>query len=62
MMSDPIVEELRRIRHQHAARFNFDLDAVFEDLKEKERRSKRKIVSRSPRPPRPAAASKRDDY
>ena len=47
-MRDPIVEEIRRIRQEHAARFNFDLDAIFEDLKEKERNSKRKVVSRPP--------------
>ena len=58
-MRDPIVEEIRRIRQEHAARFNFDLDAIFEDLKEKERQSKRKIVSRPPRPARTAVPASR---
>lgn len=60
-MHDPIVEEIRRIRQEHAARFNFDLDAIFEDLREKERQSKRKIVSRPPRPAQTVAPASRVD-
>lgn len=54
-MHDPIVDEIRRIRREHAARFNFDLDAIFEDLKQKEQQSNRKTVSRTPRPARQMA-------
>ncbi len=43
--SDPIVEEVRRIRDAHAARFNYDPDAIFRDIEEKEKRSGRKFVS-----------------
>ncbi len=32
MLNDPIVEEIRRIRDEHAARFNYDLDAIFDDF------------------------------
>ena len=32
-MKDPIVEEVRRIRQEHALRFGNDLDAIFEDIK-----------------------------
>jgi hypothetical protein len=32
MPNDPIVEEIRRIRDEHAARFNYDLDAIFDDI------------------------------
>ncbi len=46
---DEIVEEVRRVRHEHAARFNYDLDAIAADLKEKERKSGRKVVSLPPR-------------
>jgi hypothetical protein len=49
-MQDPIVDEIRRIRREHAERFQFDLDAIFEDLRDQQRRSQRKIVSRPPRP------------
>lgn len=57
-MRDPIVEEIRRIRHEHAKQFGFDLDAIFDDLKEKERTSKRKIVSLAPRRPKPVSRRK----
>jgi len=57
-MKDAIVEEIRRIRHEHAERFNFDLDAIFEDLKQKERTSGRKVVSLAPKRPKPVLASK----
>ena len=43
--SDPIVEEVRRARDAYAARFNYDLRAIYRDLKEQEKRSGRKIVS-----------------
>lgn len=33
MWTDPIVEETRRLREEHAKRFNYDLRAIFEDLK-----------------------------
>ncbi len=36
-MIDPIVEEVREARRKHAERFNFDLHAICEDLKEKEK-------------------------
>jgi hypothetical protein len=43
--SDPIVEEVRRARETYAARFNYDLRAIFHDLKEQEKRNGRKFVS-----------------
>ena len=36
MIDDPIVQEVRRIRHEHAARFSYDLNAIFVDLKRSE--------------------------
>jgi hypothetical protein len=42
---DPIVEEVRREREEYAARFGHDLQAIFRDLKEQEKRSGRKLVS-----------------
>lgn len=47
-MNDPIVDEVRKVRDAHAARFNYDLDAIFRDLKEQERNSGRKFVSFAP--------------
>ena len=43
--SDPIVDEVRRARDAYAARFNYDLRAIYRDLKDQETRSGRKIVS-----------------
>lgn len=57
-MRDPIVDEIRRIRQDHAKRFDFDLDAIFEDLKKKEQESRRKVVSLKPRPVKPLSRSK----
>ncbi len=34
--TDPIVTEVRRVRDEHAQRFNYDLDAIVEDLKKGE--------------------------
>ena len=42
MWRDEIVEEVRRIRQAHAARFNYDLKAIVQDLKEQERASGRR--------------------
>jgi hypothetical protein len=43
--TDPIVAEVRRIRDAHAAKFNYDPDAIFRDIKEQEKRSGRTYVS-----------------
>ena len=44
-MNDPIVDEVRRVRDAYAAQFNYDLDAIFQDVKEQERKSKRTFAS-----------------
>ncbi len=48
---DPIVEQVRKVRQRHAAKFNYDLDAICRDLKEQERKSGRKVVSLLPKRP-----------
>ncbi|MBF0427051.1 MAG: hypothetical protein HQL66_14655 [Magnetococcales bacterium] len=50
MWQDPIVEEIRKIREEHAARFHHDLDAIYADLKRLEQESGRKTVTLEPRP------------
>lgn len=35
-MNDPIVDEVRRVRDENAARFNYDLRAIFLDIKQRE--------------------------
>ncbi|MFV1974495.1 MAG: hypothetical protein ACC651_02040 [Candidatus Scalindua sp.] len=32
-MKDPIVEEIRNFRDEHAKKFDYDLDAICEDFK-----------------------------
>lgn len=49
MKSDPIVDEVRKAREVHAAKFNYDLSAICADLKKKEKESAHPVVSRSPR-------------
>jgi len=44
-MEDPIVEEVRRVREERAARFGFELKRIMADAKRCERASKRKVVS-----------------
>lgn len=55
MWKDPIVEEVRRVRERHAAKYRYDLDAICQVLKEEERRSRRKLVSLPPKKPQPWA-------
>ena len=54
-MTDPIVEEVRRIRDAHAARFGYDLNAIYGDIKEQERRSGHRFVSGAARAAVPEA-------
>lgn len=55
MWKDPIVEEVRRVRDAHAARFHYDLRAIYEDFKARERASNRQYVCLPPK--RPAIAA-----
>ena len=36
-MNDPIVDEVRKVREAHAASFNYDLHAIFLDIKKREK-------------------------
>ncbi len=45
MWKDQIVEDVRKIRKEHAEKFGYDLDSIYRDLKKHEKRSKRKVVS-----------------
>ena len=51
MWKDEIVEEVRRNREAYAAKFNFDLQAMYEDLRKAEQKSKHKKVSFKPKKP-----------
>ena len=43
--NDEIVEEVRRVRNEHAEKFNYDISAICVDIRQKQADSKRKIVS-----------------
>ena len=47
MRKDPIVEEIRNIREEHAAKFNFNLIDICANIKEKE--SGHPVVSLPPK-------------
>lgn len=36
MIDDEVVTEVRKVREEHAARFNYDLRAIFTDLQRSE--------------------------
>ena len=52
MFYDEIVEEVRKKRQEHAAKFNYNLRQIVKDLNNKQRKYKRKTVSFPPKPPR----------
>ena len=37
MWEDPIVEETRRMKNEYASKFNYDLQAIYQDLKDLEK-------------------------
>lgn len=49
MKPDPIVDEIRRFRDSHAAKFGYDLAAICEDLRKRENRENPLLVTRPPR-------------
>ena len=45
MARDPIVDEVRRVRQDQAAKHGFDVKAILAASKKRQRRSRRKVVS-----------------
>jgi len=45
MWKDTIIGELHQFREEHAKKFNYDLKAIFDDLKAQEKNSTREIIS-----------------
>jgi hypothetical protein len=45
MWKDIIVEDVRKVRDEHAAKFNYNLDAICQDLMKQQKRGGRKVVS-----------------
>ena len=52
MQNDPVIEEVRRIRHVYAKRFGFDMRAMCNDLRQKEQAHPGRLVSFDPKPVR----------
>ncbi len=49
MTEDPIIAEIRKVRHAHAEKFNYDIAAIFEDYRRMAKESGRRYVSFPPR-------------
>ncbi|WP_295443818.1 hypothetical protein [uncultured Thiodictyon sp.] len=49
MWGDPIVAETRTLRNEYARDFNYDIDAIFEDLMAKQATHPERVVSLPPR-------------
>lgn len=48
MWQDEILEELHRIREEHAKSFNYDMKAICEDWRRQQAESGRKFVTLTP--------------
>ena len=51
MFKDPIVEEVRATRQRHSARFNYDLNAIVADIRERQQHMDCPVVSLTPKRP-----------
>lgn len=51
MWKDEVLEEIYKIREEHAKSFNYDLQAICEDLRRKQSSSGRQIISAPLRQP-----------
>ena len=43
-MNDPIVEEVRKYRKEHSEKFDYNLDAIFEDIRKHQSKYKDRVV------------------
>ncbi len=49
MLQDEIVEDIHRIRDEYAKSFNYDLNAIFTDLRKQQDESGMEVVKFSPK-------------
>lgn len=49
MHEDPIVAEVRKIREQLASQFNYDIHAIFEDLRRHQSQYGARLIRQPPR-------------
>jgi len=59
MKQDPLVEEIRRVRSEIAARFGNDLAAICDDARKRQTRSRAATVALPPRRPQPAGTNRK---
>ena len=52
MWEDPIVKETRKLRKLYAEKFNYDPDAIFKDIRNRQKESERKCISFPSRKPK----------
>ncbi len=57
MSSDPVVDEIRKIREEWAARFDFDVRAIVKDAQRRDAADDREVIRLPPRPVVTSAAS-----
>jgi hypothetical protein len=50
MWKDPIVEEVREIRDELAKKFDYDLNRIFEHMRQQQAEGGRKVVCLQPKP------------
>ncbi len=48
MYTDPIIDQIRKYREAYAERFKYDVKAMVEDLRKRQKDSGRPTVSREP--------------
>lgn len=61
MWEDEIIDELHRIREEHAKSFNYNLDAMFEDWQKKQTASDRQVI-KSPQSQNLTAQQRKDKF
>ncbi len=47
---DEVIEKVRAVREAYAARFNYDIAALFRHARERTKQTERKVVKRQPKP------------
>lgn len=52
MWTDPIVDEVRQAREDLARKFDYDLDAILDDVRARQTQNGRQVVRRPPQPAR----------
>ena len=62
MKQDYIIQEIRDIREAHATEYDYDLNAIYEDIKQREQKSDCSYVNFPPRKPEPLTTSIQESW